>query len=68
MMLREYKKGDLGRVQTAIIKLREARDLLQGAGAKRATDRVGAALKSAEGAERHTSRLELRSEQEARGG
>jgi hypothetical protein len=68
MKLREHKAGDLARVQTATVKLREARDLLKGAGAKRATDKVRLALKSAEGAERHTSRIEFRSELEARRG
>jgi hypothetical protein len=68
MKLREHKTGDLGRVQTAIIKLREAGDLLKGADANRATDRVRLALKSAEGAERHTARIEFRSERETHRG
>lgn len=68
MKLRKHRAGDLARVPTAIVKLREAQDLLKGAGVTRAADRVRGALKSVEGAERHTSRIEFRAELEARRG
>lgn len=42
-------------VQAAIRKLREARELLKQADARKAVSRVRSALKSAEGAERHAS-------------
>ncbi|MCK9987764.1 MAG: hypothetical protein AzoDbin1_04236 [Azoarcus sp.] len=48
-------------VQDAIGKLREARDLLNAAGATRAVEKVRSALKSAEGAERHATCLAARS-------
>jgi hypothetical protein len=53
MKLREYKAGDLEKIQEAIKKLREARELLKSAGAAKSATRVRRALKSAEGAERH---------------
>ncbi len=65
MKLRKYNQGDLGLVQDAVVKLRQARDLLKKAGVTRATDKVRTALKSAEGAERHTSRIAFFSELEA---
>lgn len=49
------------KVQDAIGKLREARDLLKAAGATRAAAKVRTALKSAEGAERHATCLAARS-------
>jgi hypothetical protein len=68
MKLRKYKKGDLALTRTAITKLREARDLFRKVGATRAADKVRRALKSAEGAERHASRIELFADLEARRG
>ena len=47
------KATDLELVQLAIVKLREARDLLVSANAPRATERIRHALKSAEGAARN---------------
>jgi hypothetical protein len=72
-MLEEHEaaqvhEGDLERVEGAIIQLRQARDLLHKAGATKALEKVRRALKSAEGARRHTSRLELGPEGEARRG
>jgi hypothetical protein len=68
MKLCKYKKGDCTLVQDAIVKLRQARELLKKAGATRASDKVRRALKSAEGAERHTSRIAFFSNLGARHG
>ena len=57
MKLRPYKNGDLARVRQAVALLRAARYLLKEVGAKKSVDRIRKALKSAEGAERHVSRL-----------
>jgi len=54
--IRPVKADDLTEIRAAIAKLREARDLLAHAGAKRAAEYVRRALKSAEGAERHALR------------
>lgn len=62
MKLREYNQGDLALVQEAIVKLRQARDLLKKAGVRRTVDKVRRVLNSAEGAERHTARLKFRAE------
>jgi hypothetical protein len=51
----------LDNVRRAISALREARELLERAGATRAVERVRAALKSADGARRHA---ELREDRE----
>jgi hypothetical protein len=44
------------RLDAAIGKLREARELVKGAGAERAADSIRRAIKSTEGAARHASR------------
>jgi hypothetical protein len=62
MKLREYREGDLERVHDAIAKLRQARELLVEAGAGLAAAKVRRAIKSAEGAERHTARLKSHAE------
>jgi hypothetical protein len=68
MKLRKYKEGDLALVQDAIVKLRQARDLLKRAGVRRTVDKIRRVLNSAEGAERHTARLKFWSELETRRG
>jgi hypothetical protein len=54
---RRTRADDLARIDCAIAKLREARDLLREAGAVKATAYVRGALKSAEGARRHAESL-----------
>ena len=58
--LRAIKPTDLFGVQRAVLLLRDARDHLHRAGAKKAATRVRAALRSAEGAQRHAERLDFR--------
>ena len=62
MKSRKYKEGDLEKVQKATALLKEARDLLKGAGVTRTTDRVRKALSSARGAEYNVYHRKLRSE------
>ena len=62
MKLRTAFPQDLQKIELAMQQLREARDLLSSAGAKKARDYVAAALKSAEGAWRHASRIVQKTE------
>jgi hypothetical protein len=59
MKMRKYKEGDLEKVQEGIALLQRARDLFREAGVVRTTVRVRKALTSAQGAERHVSRLQF---------
>lgn len=59
MKMRPYKEGDLEKVQEAVALLQKARTLLVEAGVARTPGRVRKALVSAQGAERHTSRLKF---------
>jgi hypothetical protein len=59
MKMREYKEGDLEKVREAIALLQKARTLLREAGVVRTTARVRKALTSAQGAERHISRIKF---------
>lgn len=62
MKLRDYTPGSLLDIAAAIRHLRQARDQLLQAGAKKAAKRVRKALKSAEGAQRHADRLKFKAE------
>jgi hypothetical protein len=60
--LRQYENADTAwrevvGVRRALLLLREARDLLTHAGARKASRAVSRAIKSAEGAERHAERI-----------
>jgi hypothetical protein len=54
--LRPGTRADSQAIRSAIFDMRSARDKLAGAGAVKAADYVRAAIKSAEGAERHNER------------
>lgn len=62
MKMREYKQGDLEKVQRGIELLKQARELFRDAGVVRTTGRIRKALTSAQGAERHVSRLKFLSD------
>jgi hypothetical protein len=62
--LKPATRADVDHVRLAIHHLQVARDLLRQAGATAALSRVRAALKSAEGAQRH---VERRANETARG-
>lgn len=62
MRLRPYKQGDEESIGIAIAMLRQARELLKKAGAKKTVQRVRLALTSAGGAQRHVRRLAWRAE------
>lgn len=57
MKLRPYLPGDISHVDAAISALRIARYHLKSVGARRSVAKVRSALKSAEGARRHVSRI-----------
>lgn len=60
MRLRQFEQADPRRVSLAIELLTHARTLLVAARARRAADKVRAALRSARGAQRHIARLQFR--------
>ena len=60
MRLRVVEPGDITRVRIAISYLKRARKLLKQVGAIKTLSRVRKALKSAEGAERHVLRCEVK--------
>ena len=62
MKKQAYKKGDLEKVQQAIDKLREARDLLKDAGVDRTVGRIRYAISSAMGARRNVGSRQFRAQ------
>jgi hypothetical protein len=62
MKKQAYKDGDLEKVQQAINKLREARELLKDAGVGRTVVRVRATLSSAMGARRNVGSRQFRAQ------
>jgi hypothetical protein len=60
MKMTPYKPADVSRVLEAIVILRQARQLLDGAGAWKTAERVRLALSSAYGARRHVLRRQYR--------
>jgi len=60
MKMTPYKPADFSRVAEAIAILRQARKLLDDAGAWKAAERVRLALRSAYGARRHVVRRQYR--------
>jgi hypothetical protein len=60
MKLKPYKPGDVSCVAEAVVILRQARYLLDRAGANKAAARVRRALRSADGAMRHVLRRQFR--------
>lgn len=62
--IRPADNADVASITAAILLLRQARDLLRDAGARRTVKRVREALSSAEGAERHVRHRFSRTERQ----